>query len=245
MRISRIYTEQLLSQDQELALEQAASHHLIQVLRLHPGAELELFNGDGRNYRGRVEIAAKKHITVQILSSSDPEPKSILDIHLCISISKGERMDFAIQKSIEMGVTEITPVFSQHGVVNLKGERLQKRQRHWHQVMISACEQSGRCRLPTIHNAIAIEGLLENPAEGLSLVLNHRADTSLTEFTPTDGKITILVGPEGGLNEAEILAAQNNGFHGVRLGPRVLRTETAPLAAIAAMQALWGDFRHT
>ncbi|MCP4455797.1 MAG: 16S rRNA (uracil(1498)-N(3))-methyltransferase, partial [Planctomycetes bacterium] len=153
MRISRIYTDQPLSPDRELTLDHTASHHLIQVLRLRPGAELELFNGDGRNYQARVETASKRHLLARVVSSSDPEPKGILEIHLCISISKGERMDFAIQKSVEMGVSEITPLFSQHGVVNLKGERLEKRQQHWRQVMIAACEQSGRCRLPTMHNA--------------------------------------------------------------------------------------------
>jgi len=242
MRISRIYTDQSLTPDQELTLESAASRHLIQVLRLRPGAELVLFNGDGRNYRARLETTSKKAAVVRVLSSSDPEPKSILEIHLCISVSKGERMDFAIQKSVEMGVTEITPLFTRHGVVNLKGERLEKRQQHWRQVMISACEQSGRCSLPLLHQAKEMDQLLETPPEGLRLVLNHRADSSLMQFKPANNKINILVGPEGGLSEGEILAAQNRGFHGIRLGPRVLRTETAPLATIAAIQTLWGDF---
>ncbi len=245
MRISRIYTDQALTPGQEIALEPTASRHLIQVLRLRPGANLELFNGNGCSYQARLELATKKHVKVQILSSSDPESEPILDIHLYISISKGERMDLAIQKSVELGVGSITPLFSQYGVVKLKGERLQKRQQHWHQVMISACEQSGRCRLPAMHDSIELEKLLEKPAYGLNLVLNHRAETNLVEFDPPEEGINLLVGPEGGLSEAEILAAQNTGFHGVRLGPRVLRTETAPLAAIAAIQTLWGDFRYS
>lgn len=243
MRISRIYTSQALTPNQEITLEPAASRHLTQVLRLRPGAELVLFNGDGCNYGARLEVATKKDAVVLVLSRSEPEPESILEIHLYISISRGERMDFAIQKSVEMGVTAITPVFSQHGVVNLKGERLEKRQQHWHQVMISACEQSGRCRLPTMHSVIGIEQLLETPPEGLNLILNHRANTCLSDLKQPGDRFNILIGPEGGLSEAEILAAQNSGFHGVRLGPRVLRTETAPLAAIAAIQTLWGDYR--
>ncbi len=243
MRISRIYTDQPLSPDRELTLDHTASRHLIRVLRLRPGAELELFNGDGRNYQARVETASKRHLLARVVSSSDPEPKSILEIHLCISISKGERMDFAIQKSVEMGVSEITPLFSQHGVVNLKGERLEKRQQHWRQVMIAACEQSGRCRLPTMHNAIVIEQLFETPPAGIKLTLNHRAERCLPDLDPQGNGFNILIGPEGGLSEAEILAAQNSGFRGIKLGPRVLRTETAPLAAIAAIQTLWGDYR--
>ncbi|MCP3670284.1 MAG: 16S rRNA (uracil(1498)-N(3))-methyltransferase [Gammaproteobacteria bacterium] len=243
MRLSRIHTTQPLIPNQMITLEPTASSHLIRVLRLRPGAELVLFNGDGYNYRAQLEIATKKGATIQVLTRSELEPEADLEIHLYISISKGERMDFAIQKSVEMGVSEITPLFSQRGVVNLKGERLEKRQKHWQQVMIAACEQSGRCRLPTMHNAIVIEQLFETPPAGIKLTLNHRADICLPDLDPQGNSFNILIGPEGGLSEAEILAAQNSSFCGVRLGPRVLRTETAPLAAIAAIQTLWGDYR--
>jgi len=245
MHLTRIYTEQQLTPGQQISLEPTAARHVVQVLRLRAGSNLVLFNGDGCNYTAQLEQTSKKDTVAQILSASDPEPQSILDIQLYISISKGERMDFTIQKTVELGVSGITPIFSQHGVVNLKGERLEKRQQHWHKVMISACEQSGRCRLPVIYEAMELDKLLEMPPHGLNLVLNHRADISLTEFDPPEKRINLLVGPEGGLSDGEILAAQNCGFHGVRLGPRVLRTETAPLAAIAAIQTLWGDFRYS
>ncbi len=245
MRIPRIYTEQHLTPDSELTLEPAASRHLIQVLRLRAGSDLVLFNGDGHNYPARLVHTAKKDAVVQVVSVSDLEPQSLLDIHLFISISKGERMDFAIQKSVELGVNGITPLFTQHGVVNLKGDRLEKRQQHWRKVMISACEQSGRCWLPQMHQAKELDQLLETPPKGLNLVLNHRADIGLQEFDQPDERINLLVGPEGGLSDSEIGAVENCGFHGVRLGPRVLRTETAPLAAIAAIQTLWGDFRYS
>ena len=152
-------------------------------------------------------------------------------------------MDFAIQKSVELGVTEITPLFTEHGVVRLQGERLEKRQQHWHQIMVSACEQSGRCRLPQLNQCSKIDQWLEQPPrEGTSLVLNHQASSKISEVEQPDGKINILIGPEGGLSEEEIHAAEANGFIGVCMGPRVLRTETAPLAAIAVIQTLWGDF---
>ncbi len=245
MSIPRIYTEQSLTPGSRVLLESESSHHLTQVLRLQRESKIRLFNGSGREFNACIMATEKRQVQLEVLSQSDKELEPQLAIQLGIGISKGERMDYAIQKSVELGVGAITPLFSQHGVVNLKGERLQKRQQHWHQVMISACEQSGRCRLPAMHDSIELEKLLEKPAYGLNLVLNHRAETNLVEFDPPEDGINLLVGPEGGLSEAEILAAQNTGFHGVRLGPRVLRTETAPLAAIAAIQTLWGDFRYS
>jgi 16S rRNA (uracil1498-N3)-methyltransferase len=243
MRISRIYTAQPLHPDQDVTLEANASRHLIQVLRLRPGAELALFNGDGYNYPARLESTAKNGALIKVLSCSEPEPEPVLDIHLCLSISKGERMDFAIQKSVEMGVTEITPIFSKHSVVNLSGERLQKRQQHWHQVMISACEQSGRCRVPVLNHAIEFAKWLETPHQGTCLVLDPEAKTGIaSQELPTKG-LTLLIGPEGGLSGDEISASETNGFKGICLGPRILRTETAPIAAIAAIQTLWGDYR--
>jgi 16S rRNA (uracil1498-N3)-methyltransferase len=242
MRISRIYTGQPLDPDQEVTLEQMASRHLVQVLRLRPGADLVLFNGDGCNYAARLESTSNKQAVAQVISCSDPELQPELEIHLCICVSKGERMDFAIQKSVELGVTEITPLFSKHGVVQLQGERLEKRQQHWRQIMISACEQSGRCRLPRINPCSGIEQWLESPRQGVSLTFNHRANTKITEIERPHNRVNILVGPEGGLSESEIHAAETSGFQGVRMGPRVLRTETAPLAAIAVIQTLWGDF---
>jgi 16S rRNA (uracil1498-N3)-methyltransferase len=243
MRITRIFTGQELSPGQQLSLEPTAARHLVQVLRLRPGAELVLFNGDGHEYPARLESASKRGVDAMVLSRSGPEPESILDIHLCISVSRGERMDYAIQKAVELGVNAITPLFSKRGVVSLKGERLEKRQQHWRQVMISACEQSGRCRLPQLHASVELEELLASPVAGLGLVLNHRAENCIADLAPGGRQITILIGPEGGLGEGEIQAAANSGFHGVRLGPRVMRTETAPLAAIAALQTLWGDFK--
>ncbi len=243
MRISRIYSEQHLEPNKDVVLESGASRHLIQVLRLRPGGDLVLFNGDGYNYHARLNTASKDQARVEIIDRSDQEPESALKIHLCIAISKGERMDHAIQKSVELGVAEITPLFSKHGVVNLNSERLQKRQQHWHRIMISACEQSGRCRIPLLNHATNIDRWLDLPLQGTALVLDPKSDTSISTLKHPGNRITILTGPEGGLSEDEISSAEDNGFKGVCLGPRILRAETAPLAAIAAIQTLWGDFR--
>jgi 16S rRNA (uracil1498-N3)-methyltransferase len=243
MRITRIFTDQPLEPNRDVVLNPGASHHLIQVLRLRQGAEMVLFNGDGRDYFAQLETAAKKQAHVKVISCSEPEHEIPVKIHLCISISKGERMDFAIQKSVELGVDEITPLFSQHGVVNLKGERAQKRQQHWRRIVISACEQSGRCRIPLLNDAIEIDKWLDTPHPGTGLVLDPQSRISLASLKQPEKIVTILVGPEGGLSSAEISSAKDLGFTGVSLGPRILRTETAPLAAMAAIQALWGDYR--
>ncbi len=243
MRVPRIYTEQPLGPGQEIILEPDASRHLIQVLRLRAGADLILFNGNGYNYPATIASVSKKNASITVTSCSGPEKESQLQIHLCIAVSKGERMDFAIQKAVEMGVTEITPLFSTYGVVNLKGERLQKREQHWRRVMISACEQSGRCRIPVLNQGMAIDKWFDTPQEGTCLVLDPRAETGIGSLEQPAARISILVGPEGGLSDAELGAAEAHGFRGISIGPRILRTETAPLAAIASIQTLWGDYR--
>jgi 16S rRNA (uracil1498-N3)-methyltransferase len=243
MRIPRIYSDQLLEPDLKITLEPEAARHIIQVLRLRTGAEIELFNGDGYNYAARLESAAKKQAQAEVISRSGPEADYNLYIHLCLAISKGERMDFAIQKSVELGVSEITPLFSQRCVINLQGERLHKREQHWRKVILSACEQSGRCRVPILNSAVELPSWLETSHQGTGLVLDPKSETGIGSIDKPADKITILIGPEGGLSEAEIASAKTRGFKGISLGPRILRTETAPLAAIASMQTLWGDFR--
>lgn len=243
MRIPRIYTEQPLAPGRELSLEERAARHLIQVLRLKSGAELILFNGDGREYPAQLTAANKHAVRAKTLSASDPEAEPPLTIHLAIGISKGERMDFTLQKAVELGVSEITPLFTKRSVVHLQGERLEKRMFHWQNVILSACEQSGRCRLPQLHTACSLESWLPGRIEGCRILLDHRAAYTLPQLAPPETEVQLLIGPEGGFSEEERSLAVSSGFQGVRLGPRVLRTETAPLAAIAALQVLWGDFR--
>ena len=243
MRIPRIYTEQPLTPGREFTLEERAARHLIQVLRLKREADLILFNGDGREYPAQLTVASKQLVRAKTLGASEPEADPPLAIHLAIGISKGERMDFTLQKAVELGVSGITPLFTQRSVVRLQGERLEKRMQHWHNVVIAACEQSGRRRLPQLLTACTLAEWLPTHSDRCRILLDHRATNTLPELSPPELAIQLLIGPEGGLSEEERNLAAATGFQGVHLGPRVLRTETAPLAAISAIQVLWGDFR--
>lgn len=242
MRVNRIYVDLPLAVGQRLGLPAAQSRHLIQVLRLRAGDPLVLFNGDGRDYPGRLVTASRSDSRVEIETAGEIEPEPPLAIHVGIGVSKGERMDFALQKAVELGVARITPLFTHRGVVRLRGERLEKRQRHWRSIAVATCEQCGRRRLPQLMPAATLADwlALDHPC---ALVLDHRAGTPLPSRAPPAGALTLLVGPEGGLDAAEEALAERQGFERVRLGPRILRTETAPLAAIAAAQALWGDLK--
>jgi 16S rRNA (uracil1498-N3)-methyltransferase len=242
MRNPRIFSPQQLSPEQEIVLEEAATRHLSQVLRLRPGMEIILFNGDGREYRAELTVCNRNSSQARVIDASAEEPPPPISIHLAIGISKGERMEFALQKSVELGVMEITPLFTQRSVVRLKGERLEKRLLHWRNKIIAACEQSGRCRIPQLHQATDLASWLAN-RNGGGIMLDHRSTNSLPDLPAPTGNVCLLIGPEGGLDQDERKLATTAGFQGVRLGPRIMRTETAPLAAITGIQLLWGDFR--
>ncbi|MFE8032672.1 16S rRNA (uracil(1498)-N(3))-methyltransferase [Thiohalocapsa marina] len=243
MRIHRIYTPQGLAVGTRLRLEPTASKHLTQVLRLKAGDPLVLFNGDGRDYAGALCSAERASAQVQIDAVGEPEPVPALAITLALGISRGERMDYALQKAVELGVTRVRPLFTERSVVRLRDERLQKRVQHWQGVIVAACEQSGRRRLPRLAGPEALLDWLPRAQPG-GLLLDHRGAVPLPSLSPpADDQLTVLVGPEGGLAPAEREAALGQGFRAVRLGPRIMRTETAPLAALAAIQTLWGDFR--
>jgi 16S rRNA (uracil1498-N3)-methyltransferase len=245
MRTPRIYTPQPLATGSLLTLEQKASRHLAQVLRLGAGDTLTLFNGDGLDFRGRIETPLRDGALVRIGEPSEPEAPAPLRITLALGISKGERMDLSLQKAVELGVWALQPLFTERSVVRLRDDRLGKRMQHWQGVVISACEQSGRRRLPALAEPHRLTDWLAQTASGDGLLLDHRSERPLTALPPPAGNgLTLLVGPEGGLAPQERAMAGARGFVGVRLGPRVMRTETAPLAAIAAIQSLWGDFRY-
>lgn len=239
----RIYTDQSLRAQTTVTLEEAPSKHLIKVLRLRPGAHLRLFNGDGRDYEGQLRSTAKQGAEVEIHQASAMEPEPEIRFILGQGISRGERMDYVIQKAVELGVSGFVPLFTERTVVKLKGEKQERRLEHWRKVMIAACEQSGRRFLPVIEHPTGIEEWVGGLGSSSKLVLDPQAQQSLHDLTPPTDSVHLLIGPEGGLCREEMELAQRCGFTGVRLGPRILRTETAPLAALAAMQVLWGDFR--
>lgn len=241
MRTIRIYQPGSYQSGDSLHLDKSASNHLIRVLRLKDQQSFILFNGDGFEYSATLEINAKKAIA-HILSSSKPDNESPLNIHLLQGISKGERMDIAIQKSVELGIRSIKPVICERTVVNLKGERLDKKLAHWQGIAVSACEQSGRCVIPDIITPSKLPDTLQVEADSLNLMLDPLSDLRFNSVKHESNNIQILIGPEGGLSLAETELAKQKGFIGVTLGPRILRTETAALAAITSAQLLWGDF---
>ena len=241
MRVPRIYTNQNLSLGEEVTLSKNSSRHLVLVLRMKVGQSAILFNGGGGEYIGRLTNASKTNSTVLINGFSAVEKESNLKIHLAIGVSKGDRMDWIIQKATELGVTEISPIFTGRTEVKLSGSRLDKKLSHWQQIAISACEQSQRNRVPSINPILSFDAWLELKHNGLKLLMNHLGDLGLSEISPKDQHIVLLVGPEGGLSENEICVAEASGYTSVSMGPRILRTETAPVAALSILQSLWGD----
>ncbi|UTW44569.1 16S rRNA (uracil(1498)-N(3))-methyltransferase [bacterium SCSIO 12696] len=242
MRISRIYIDQPLSAGEEVLLNPEAARHLVTVLRAKVGAELVLFNGRGGEYRATLTEAASKKTVVRVESFDDVDRCSPLPIHLGIGLSRGDRFDWVIQKSTELGISEITPLYTERCEVKLKGDRTEKKLRHWQQVAISACEQCQQNRVPVIHPPITLQRWLADTEATQKFVLHHRSEKALRDYSDTPRSVALAIGPEGGLSEFEIQTCHDSGFQNLTLGPRVLRTETAPLAAISLLQFQWGDF---
>ncbi|WP_160152211.1 16S rRNA (uracil(1498)-N(3))-methyltransferase [Microbulbifer sp. ALW1] len=246
MRIPRIFSAEPLAGKTEVQLDEAASRHLVKVLRLGPGRPLILFDGEGGEYAAELLESGKK-ARVSIGAFTEGDRQSPLAITLAIGISRGDRFDWVIQKATELGVSAIQPLFTERCEVKLSGDRLQKKLGQWQQIAISACEQSARNRVPEILEPVKLTQYLAltKGASALKLVLHHRTDTSLAQLEQQLGRpdaALLLVGPEGGLSAEEIELAMQQGFHPLRLGPRVLRTETAPVAALSVLQFQWGDF---
>ncbi len=239
MRLSRFFIDAPLSLG-EHQLPEAQAHYIGRVLRMAQGDALQLFDGSGTEFRGTLLEVGKKRVSVQLDERFAGQVESPLRIHLGQGLSRGERMDWAIQKATELGVSEITPIISERCEVRLKDERAEKRQAHWQQIAISACEQCGRSVVPVIHSPVTLGEWLKHTRAELKLVLHPVAEPLVSHAKPAT--LAFLIGPEGGLNDAEVDQAQDAGFHAARLGPRVLRTETAPVVALSVAQQLWGDF---
>jgi 16S rRNA (uracil1498-N3)-methyltransferase len=240
MRVPRIYTQQDLAADTLLTLEPGPSHHISRVLRMAAGGALTVFNGRGGEYQATIEELDKKSVRLSLQEHNRRELESPLHMELGIALSRGDRFDWVIQKATELGVASIAPLVSERTEVKLKGDRIDKKQQHWRQIIISACEQSGRNTLPELQPLSALNSWLPGVQAQRKFVLHHR-DTSATESPIVPASTALLIGPEGGLSAEEISAAGKKGFEALTLGPRILRTETAPLAALAILQAKWGD----
>jgi len=209
-------------------------------MRMAPGDAITLFNGQGGEYAATISTAGKKSVTVAVGDYRDTHVESALEIHLGIAISRGDRMDWIIQKATELGVNTVSPLVTERTEVKLKGERAEKKVHHWQKISIAACEQSGRNNIPLISPLKNLADWLNTTQAEYKLVLHHRA---LAEGggRKEPKSIALLIGPEGGLSPTEIEHAEAAQYQALRLGPRVLRTETAPLAALAILQAKWGD----
>ena len=242
MHIPRVYLANPLTTNKDITLPEKSFHHLIRVLRLKPGRHLVLFNGEGGEFHGTLEHLDRHTATVRVEKYVDREAESSLKITLAQSIAKGERMDYCLQKATELGVSRIIPLTTQHTGVHFSKSQLNKRLLHWQQVVISACEQCGRNRVPTILTPMNyLNWLHMRCEEEIALLLNPDANKSLAQLSPPAGSITLLIGPEGGFAPEEIAVAKAAGFIDIRMGPRIMRTETAGITAIAALQTLWGD----
>lgn len=256
MRLSRVYSTIALAGHAELPLDERNTHYLFNVLRKRAGDRLVLFDGSGSDFDAEIVRCDRKSVSVKLHGERAIDNESRLHSTLALAISKGERMDYAVQKATELGVNCIVPILSERVDVKLSGERLQKKLAHWRQVSIAACEQCGRSRLVQISEAFALEQWLpecqaarsvqhvQNTGQCLRIVLDARG-AGLQAFQAqhkSAGAVSLLVGPEGGFTDSELASATDAGFETLRLGPRVLRTETAPVAALAIIQGIWGDF---
>ncbi|GMR15883.1 MAG: 16S rRNA (uracil(1498)-N(3))-methyltransferase [Gammaproteobacteria bacterium] len=241
MRIPRIYLPSQLKPNHLVELNQLPFQHAIKVLRLKVHAKIILFDGLGHEYSAVLQKINKKNAFAKIEDAINVETESNLSIHLGLGISKGERMDYAIQKSVELGVKEITPLFTEHCVVNLDEKRIQKRLQHWQGIIISACEQCGRNVIPVLNQPTSLKNWSNNTND-LCLILDPLASNSIKTIKPENKSINLIIGPEGGLSSSEIseLKSKDN-YYPVKFGPRILRTETAAVSVITAIQLLWGD----
>ncbi len=240
MRVPRLHVPQALVPGTELELDPRAARHCATVLRLRAGAPVILFDGEGTEAAGRLVLVGRGTARVQVEALRDPLPEPALALHLVMGLARGERMDWVIQKAVELGVHSITPVITERSVVRLREDNRRRRMDHWRGVLVGACEQCGRARLPALHEPLALADYLAQPARGLRLVLSPAGETGPHRLQAAHAA-ELLIGPEGGLAPHEHEAAAAAGFTALRLGPRILRTETAAVAALACLQVLWGD----
>ncbi len=241
MRISRLYTADSLNTGQKLQLEDDNAHYVRTVLRLKQDQSLILFNGTGGEYLCNIVEVNRKRVAVSIVEAIDRSVESPLHITLGLGISRGDRMDWAVQKAVELGANHITPLITERCVVKFKADKKQQRRQHWKNIVQHAAEQSNRTILPALNEIATIDDWVTEQ-QGLKVFLDPYAEKSLAELQPDHMKVTLLTGPEGGFAEHERTLAVAAGFTPVRLGARILRTETAVLAALSAVQMLWGDF---
>ena len=243
MKPPRVYHPRPVQVGRDITLDEAGSHHLARVLRMKQGDEVVVFDGSGGEHRGVLRSVERAAMRVRVDAFDPVERESDVHVGLVQVVSAGERMEFTLQKAVELGVAWIQPLLTRRAKVRLEGERAERRLQHWQRVVISACEQSGRNRIPAVRPLRDLPVWLSTGSTATRrLVLDPRAEQALSKLAPPLGEIELLAGGESGFDDDESALLGHHDFMPIRLGPRVLRTETAGLAALAAMQALWGDF---
>ena len=241
MRIPRIHHPALLTVGQVTLLDEDAANHVGRVLRMQAGQALQLFDGSNQVFEAVIKQADKKSVQVEILSGFEDDRESPLWLHLGQVMSRGEKMEFTIQKAVELGVNVITPLYSERCGVKLDAERLSKKLGQWQKIAVAACEQCGRNRVPEIRPVMSLEAWCAEQEQGLKLNLHPRASASINTLPQPVERVRLLIGPEGGLSVDEIAMTAEHQFTDILLGPRVLRTETTALTAITALQVRFGD----
>jgi 16S rRNA (uracil1498-N3)-methyltransferase len=242
VRLTRVYVDAPLAAGTRVTLEGGAARHVTRVLRLRVGEALTLFNGSGGEYAASIEQSQGGRVAVAIGEPRAIERESPLALTLAQGVSRGERMDLVVQKATELGVSGVVPVLSERSVVRLTAQQAERRLNHWRAIAVAACEQSGRNRLPAIASPVPLKDFLRTNTDGsMRLLLSPAATATLADLPRLVSAVTVLIGPEGGLAQAEQDASVAAGFKPVRLGPRVLRTETAAITALALLQREFGD----
>jgi 16S rRNA (uracil1498-N3)-methyltransferase len=240
--MTRIFQSIILQENSQVQLDEEATHHVARVLRGKVGDVLTLFNGEGGEFECAITRIDKKNVTVDVKKFSSHEAESSLELYLAQGISRGEKMDHTIQKAVELGVKKIIPLFTERCNVKLDEDRKEKRFQHWRSIVIGACEQCGRNRVPEIFEPKNFSAWCKSVEADWKFVLAPSAEKKLSEYSiQKNARVVLLIGPEGGLSEKEIAEAFSKGFLPLSLGPRILRTETAGVAAVTALQSMAGD----
>lgn len=239
--MTRIFQPYTITQNSLITLDDNAFNHLIRVLRMKPGESVTLFDGSNQITPAVIHEVNKKNVVVKTATTVFDDRESPLNIHLGQVISRGDKMEFTIQKSVELGVSTITPLLSERCGVKLDQERLEKKVQQWQKIVISACEQCGRNIIPTVNSVMKLENWCSSLTDSLKLNLHPKAEKGINQLSSEDKNISLLIGPEGGLSNEEIQMTHQYQFTDILLGPRVLRTETAALTAITALQVRLGD----
>ena len=243
MRIPRLFVEQSLASGDLVSLPKDKAHYVTHVLRMNTGAQLKLFNNTNSEFEGIIKSITKKSAEIEIKRVDVCHTESTLEITLCLAVSRGQHMDYSLQKAVELGVHRIVPVLSEFSNVKIQPDRLQNKMSHWQNILISAAEQCGRCCLPELSTPVLFQDCLLMDIPKPTLIFHPESNQSMQKIDLMSKKLSLLIGPEGGFSKEEINIAQQNETISVKLGPRILRAETAVVTAISNAQQLWGDLK--